>query len=231
MYFIYPGEILVRIMKVVAFQHAPQESLGYFESFFTERNIPFEYIRLDESPEIPGTEATHLIFLGGPMSVNDEREYPYLKQEKELIRKSVKRGNKVLGICLGAQLIASAFGAKVYPYVNETGWHQIRCDHTVDGVFRQFPETFPVFQLHGETFEIPYGGRLACTGSRVKNQAFVFRNALGLQFHLELTEEKIRTWSRDLNRYQRDKIARETPRYLSESTRLCRLIAEDFVSP
>ena len=218
-------------MEVVAFQHAPEESLGYFESFFAERKIPFEYIRLDKSPEIPRTDATHLIFLGGPMSVNDEREYPYLKEEKELIRKSVKRGNKVLGICLGAQLIASAFGAKVYPYVKETGWHQIQREQTVDGVFSRFPETFPVFQLHGETFEIPYGGKLVCTGSRVRNQAFVFRNALGLQFHLELTQEKIRTWCGDLNRYQTDKITRETPWYLAQSTRLCRLIAEDFVSP
>lgn len=147
-------------MKIAAFQHVANESLGYFESFFTQRNIPFEYIRLHESLELPGTDASHLIFLGGPMSVNDEREYPFLKEEKALIRNAVKKGNRIIGICLGAQLVASAFGAKVYFSINETGWHRIRCEHTDEGVFSKFPETFHVFQLHGETFEIPYRAAL-----------------------------------------------------------------------
>ncbi len=139
-------------MKIAAFQHVANESLGYFESFFTQRNIPFEYNRLHESLELPGTDGSHLIFLGGPMSVNDEREYPFLKEEKALIRNAVKKGNRIIGICLGAQLVASAFGAKVCSYANETGWHQIRCEQTREGVFSQFPETFHVFQLHRETF-------------------------------------------------------------------------------
>jgi GMP synthase-like glutamine amidotransferase len=199
-------------------------------AIFRQKKIPIEYIRLydtNEVPRLPGT--THIIFLGGPMSVNDEDEYPWLREEKEFIRRSVKAGQKVLGICLGAQLIASAHGAKVFRYVNETGWSVLNRAENDGGCFSRIPEQFHVFQLHGETFEIPYGGRLLAFGNQVRNQAFICRNALGLQFHLELTDEIIREWSRDFRKYQKEKIARDTPRYLVESNRLCRLIAEDFI--
>ena len=216
-------------MKIAVFQHEPTEPLGYLEQVFFEHNIPFEYIRLYKTGEVPRTEATHLVFMGGPMSVNDEQEYPYLKQEKELIRKSAKNRQKVLGICLGAQLIASAFGAPVYKYITETGWHELATVPGNPGFFTGFPEKFHVFQLHGETFAIPYGGRLLCTGERVKNQGFRVNNCLGLQFHLEMTGEIIRDWSRPLKKHDQEKIARDTPRYLAGSNRLCRIVAEDFV--
>ncbi len=217
--------------RVLAFRHARNEPLGFFETFLIERKIPYEYVNLYEAHEIPGTiRATHLIFLGGPMSVNDENEYPWLKQEKELIRRSVKAGRKVIGICLGAQLIASAYGSKVYRFVNETGWCRLNRMKNAEGLFSAFPDQFHAFQLHGETFEIPCGGRLLASGSTVRNQAFSCRNALGLQFHLELTGEIIRDWSKDLRIYQKAKIARDTPRYLAESNRLCRLAAEYFIA-
>ncbi len=216
-------------MKIAVFQHEPTEPLGYLEQVFSEHSVPFEYVRLYETGEVPRTDATHLVFMGGPMSVNDEREYPYLKQEKELIRKSAKNRQNVLGICLGAQLIASAFGAPVYRYITENGWHGISTVPGNSGIFTGFPEKFPVFQLHGETFAIPYGGKLLCTGDRVKNQGFRIRNCLGLQFHLEMTEEIIRQWSRALRKHEQEKIARDTPRYIAGSNLLCRKVAEDFI--
>jgi len=109
--------------KIAIFQHEPAEAAGYLEQVFSGHNVPFEYVRLWETGEVPRTDATHLVFMGGPMSVNNEREFPYLREEKELIRRAVKKGTKVLGICLGAQLIASACGAPVYRSVSETGWH------------------------------------------------------------------------------------------------------------
>jgi len=217
-------------MKIAAFQHTPGEPLGVFETIFSEKNIPFESIRLYETNEVPDTHATHLIFLGGPMSVNDEKEYPFLKEEKEVIRLAVRREKRILGICLGAQLIASAFGAAVYTSIQETGWCQIQCEPVQDNVFPAFPDRFFAFQLHGETFELPSGGTLLCTGERVKNQAFLFRSALGMQFHLELTEAILMDWCGDLTRSQREKILNETPLYLAESNRLCHVIAEDFIS-
>ena len=135
----------------------------------------------------------------------------------------------VLGICLGAQLIASAHGRKVYPFVNETGWRSLNRADGATGIFSRFPEMFHVFQLHGETFEIPCGGQLLAYGSDVRNQAFSYRNALGLQFHLEMTGEIIKEWSHDLRKHEQSVIARETPRYLAESNRLCRMVAEDFI--
>ncbi len=217
--------------KVAIFQHVPHEPSGYFETLFHEMDIPFEYIRLYDTNEVPRlAQPTHLMFMGGPMSVNDEEEFPWLKQEKELIRRSVKAGQKVLGICLGAQLIASANGARVYPFLQERGWHQLHRVTDASGWFAAFPEQFPVFQLHGETFEIPYGGHLLAYGEKVRNQAFSIRDALGLQFHLEMTGEIVREWSGDLRHYEQVRIARDTSRYLAESNRLCRMVAGDFIS-
>jgi len=216
------------MINIAVFQHSPTETLGIFETFFTERNVSFEYIRLFKANEVPETDASHFIFLGGPMSVNDEREYPYLKEEKDIIRKAVRRKKRVLGICLGAQLIASAFEAPVYKYVQETGWFRIRREPGTENVFSTFPDHFYAFQLHGDTFEIPFRGRLLCSGDPVKNQAFQYRSALGVQFHLEITREILRDWSRDISRFQREKILRETPRYIAESNRLCYQIAETF---
>lgn len=216
--------------KIVIFQHVNNEPSGYFETIFHEHGIPFEYVRVYETGEVAAVRnATHLVFMGGFMSVNDEDEFPWLKQEKELIRRSVKTGQKVLGICLGAQLIASAHGRKVYPFVQETGWRSLNRADGASGIFSRFPETFHVFQLHGETFEIPCGGHLLAYGSNVRNQAFSYRNALGLQFHLEMTGEIIKEWSQDLRKHEQSVIARETPRYLAESNRLCRMVAEDFL--
>lgn len=216
--------------KIAIFQHVPKEPSGMIHRFFQEQNIPVEEVHLyktNEVPRLPGV--THLLFLGGPMSVNDESIYPWLKQEKELIRQWVRARQKVLGICLGAQLIASAHHAPVFPFVQETGWHPLTRVTDAPGIFTGFPEKFQVFQLHGETFELPYKGRLLACGDRVKNQAFSIGTALGLQFHLELTDEIVRDWSKDLTTYQQSRIIRDTPRYLNESNRLCRLVAENFV--
>ncbi len=217
-------------MKIAIFQHVSSEPAGYFETVFTERCIPYEYIRPDKTGELPVTCATHFMFMGGPMSVNDEKELPYLKEEKALIRDVVRQGRPVLGICLGAQLIASAFGARVYPYIQETGWHELLREPNVDGIFSTFPVQFHVFQLHGETFDLPAGAQLLCTGAAVKNQAFSYKTALGLQFHLELTDTIIREWTLDMDPTTREKTLKETPRYIADSNRLCRQIAEAFIA-
>jgi GMP synthase-like glutamine amidotransferase len=217
-------------MKIAIFQHVSSEPAGYFETVFAEHGIPYEYIRLDKTGEVPATGATHFLFMGGPMSVNDDQELPYLKEEKALIRDTVQQGRPVLGICLGAQLIASAFGARVYPYIQETGWHQLVREPNVEGIFSTFPVQFHVFQLHGETFDLPAGSQILCTGAAVKNQAFFYKTAIGLQFHLELTDTIIREWTHDMDTMTRERIIKETPRYIADSNRLCRQIAEAFIA-
>ncbi|PKL69589.1 MAG: GMP synthase [Methanomicrobiales archaeon HGW-Methanomicrobiales-1] len=216
-------------IRVRAFQHTPSEPLGFFEQIFTEHNVPFEYTRLWEGDRVSMDGATHLIFLGGPMSVNDEQELPWLKAEKELIRRAVKKRVPVLGLCLGAQLIASAHGATVYRFVNETGWYPVHTTPDATSVFSSFPDTFRVFQMHGETFHLPVRARLQCRGDQVPHQGFRLGSALGLQFHLEMTGDLIRDWIKNERTFLRQKIGHDTERYLAESNRLCRQVAGEFL--
>ncbi len=216
-------------IRVRAFQHTPTEPLGYFEQIFSEEDIGFEYTRLWEGDPVCRGDATHLVFLGGPMSVNDEQELPWLKDEKELIRRAVKRRIPVLGLCLGAQLIASAHGATVYRFVNETGWYPVHTTPDSTGAFASFPGTFRVFQMHGETFHLPVRGRLQCRGDVVPHQGFRLGSALGLQFHLEMTGRLIRDWTAGERKFLQEKIGRDSERYLAESNRLCRQVAGEFL--
>ncbi|MDI6718609.1 MAG: type 1 glutamine amidotransferase [Methanomicrobiales archaeon] len=215
-------------MHVAIFQHAENEPGGIFDALLQEKGVPFEYIRLYESGEVPPLDATHLLFMGGPMSVNDEREYPYLAEEKACIRSAIAKGSPVLGICLGAQLIASALGGRVFGCREEIGWRTVR--KASEGAFPGFPGKFKVFQLHGETFEVPPGGTLLCSGEQVQNQAFSIGSAIGLQFHLELTEALIEDWVRDLPGIERERIMADTDLHLARSNHLCRLLAGTFLN-
>jgi GMP synthase (glutamine-hydrolysing) len=216
-------------VRVRAFQHTPTEPLGYFEQIFSDTEIPFEYAQLWDGDPVSMGNATHLVFLGGPMSVNDEQELPWLREEKELIRRAVKQRVPVLGLCLGAQLIASAHGATVYRFVNETGWCPVHTAPGSTGAFASFPETFQVFEMHGETFHLPVRGTLQCRGDDVPHQGFRLGSALGLQFHLEMTGSLIRDWTVGEKKFLQEKIGRDTERYLADSNRLCRQVAMEYL--
>ena len=216
-------------IRVRAFQHTPSEPLGYFEHIFSEEGIPFDYTHLWDDDPVSAGDANHLIFLGGPMSVNDEKDFPWIKEEKKLIRQAVRKRIPVLGLCLGAQLIASAHGATVYRFLNETGWYPVHSTPDATGVFASFPKTFHVFQMHGETFHLPVGGRLQCRGDRVSHQGFRLGSALGLQFHLEMTEGLIRDWTRGERKFLKEKIGRDSERYLETSNKLCQRVAREFL--
>jgi len=217
------------LIQVRAFQHTPSEPLGFFEHIFSEEDIPFDYAQLWDDDPVSAGDATHLMFLGGPMSANDEEDLPWVKEEKKLIREAVRKRIPVLGLCLGAQLIASAHGATVYRFLNETGWYPVHSTLDATGVFASFPETFHVFQMHGETFHLPVGGRLQCRGDRVPHQGFRLGSALGLQFHLEMTEGLIRDWTISERKLLKEKIGRDTERYLERSNWLCRRVAREFL--
>jgi GMP synthase-like glutamine amidotransferase len=182
-------------MKVHVLQHVPFEGLGSIEPWLTERGADIRYTRFFERDPLPDLSAVDLlVVMGGPMSVNEEADFPWLKLEKQTIREAVARDIRVLGVCLGAQLIASALNSRVYPNpVKEIGWFPIQGVHEGEGAFR-FPSKCTVFHWHGETFDLPRGAVRLARSLGCENQAFQFkRHVIGLQFHLEMTADGVRS--------------------------------------
>ena len=179
-------------MRAHYFQHVPFEGLGTIEPWLKATGYEISHTRFFESTDLPDTKAIDLlVIMGGPMSVNEEDKFPWLVSEKKFIREVIESGKPVLGICLGAQMIASAMGARVFPNpVKEIGWFPIYAVEPVDGSIFRFPSTETVFHWHGETFDLPPGAiRLAKSGG-CENQAFQLgKSVIGLQFHLETTPE------------------------------------------
>lgn len=178
------------------------EGPGLIENHLIQKKIPYQIIDLSLDPSFPKPDPyTHIVILGGPMNVYEEDRYPFLRNEDLFIKEAIQRGKYILGICLGAQLIAKALGAKVFKApVREIGWYDVSLTETgsQDLLFSNLPKTFSVFQWHEDTFEIPRGGQLIATSNPVSHQAFRYgENVYGLQFHLEVTEEMVREWMKD----------------------------------
>lgn len=214
--------------EVSILQHAENEHGGLFEEYIRERGVEIRYIPIYETNEIPPVTTTHLLFMGGPMSVNDEEDLPWLVTEKRIIREWVAKGRPVLGICLGAQLIASSFKAPVHPCEAELGWSPVTAARRE--IFPGLPEQFRVFQMHGETFDVPDGATRVYRGERVANQALCIGSALGLQFHIELNLEMIRDWISDRPSEEQSSILAQSRQHLPESQKICRIIADRFLS-
>ena len=188
-------------MRVLVFRHSPSETLGYIADALAEHGIDYQYSDLYAFPEqeFPVTEADALILMGGAMSVNDG--LPYLGREIAHIREFISRGRPVLGVCLGAQLIAKALGASVRKNpVKEIGWEPIRWNPAAgsDPIFAGLSGPLTVFHWHGETFDLPGGAELLASSEGCRNQAFRAGDRVyGLQFHLEVTPEMIAQWCRE----------------------------------
>ncbi len=176
-------------MRVHILQHVPFEGSGSIDAWLQKRKAQVTCTRFYDDPALPRLAGLDLLIaLGGPMSVNDEQEHPWLTAEKRFIAQAVASGKAVLGICLGAQLIASALGARVYPGPEkEIGWFPVVAAEPSPGGFA-LPASIPVFHWHGETFDLPDGARLMASSPGCRHQAFQFgARTIGLQFHLETT--------------------------------------------
>jgi GMP synthase-like glutamine amidotransferase len=181
-------------MHVHVFQHVPFEGLGSIGVWLAEWGARVSCTRFFAGDRPARADSIDmLIALGGPMSVNDEVQFPWLEAEREVIREAISREVPVLGVCLGAQLIASALGARVFANaVKEIGWFPIESVSAPDWAFKLPPECL-VFHWHGETFELPEGAVRLARSEACTNQAFQLkRNVIGLQFHLETTPESVR---------------------------------------
>ena len=184
-------------MLVLIFRHIPCEHLGLAAPSLRRFGLPSRYVDLheDSAQSVEVASSTGLIVLGGPQSVNNS--IPYLRREEELIAEALESGKPVLGICLGAQLLAKVMGAQVTRMAEpEIGWRTVTaCEQAAgDALFRGFGEQ-AVFHWHNESFELPAGAVWLARSEACRNQAFRYgERAWGLQFHLEVTPEMIAKW-------------------------------------
>jgi len=180
-------------MRVQVLQHVPFEGIGSIQNWMDQRGAHLSTARLFEGALLPAPgDFDWLIVMGGPMSVNDEAVHPWLHSEKRLIAQAIEERKTVLGICLGAQLIASALDARVFPNGSkEIGWFPVRRTAGTDSALaRLFPRSAEVFHWHGETFDLPRGALRFLESDACANQAFAIgERVIGLQFHLETTRE------------------------------------------
>lgn len=180
-------------MKVHVLQHVPFEGIGSMAHWLDLHRADVSYTRFFEDHALPQAKDFDLVIvMGGPMSVNDEKSLPWLRAEKQFIRDAIEQGVSIVGVCLGAQLIASALGARVYSNPQkEIGWFQIEATPSVTNTFR-FPEKCIVFHWHGETFDLPPGAVRLAKSTICENQAFqIGQHVIGLQFHLETTPDSV----------------------------------------
>lgn len=180
-------------MNAAILQHIDFEGPGILLPMLEQRGFSVERYLLYNNPAMPDPEMTDLlVIMGGFMGVRDEATYAWMAPEKELIRAMASAGKKVIGICLGAQLIASALGAEVRKNSDkEIGWFPVRVDKSASP-YSSLPEEFMALHWHGDTFEIPEGAIAFAESDGCKNQAFLYnKNVLALQFHIEATDESV----------------------------------------
>jgi len=186
--------------KVLVFQHVAAEPLGTLDPMLRDRGHRIRYVNFHRAPGARPDVSRYnaLIVLGGPQMPDQGDIYPHLNVEMRCIEEALKREMPVLGICLGAQLLAYTLGGGVQPLPAwEIGWYDLipTAQSAADPLFCSLVQPHPVFQWHGYTFDIPAGAvHLARSGS-CENQAFRYGgNAYGFQFHLELDERLINRW-------------------------------------
>ncbi|MBP2283975.1 GMP synthase-like glutamine amidotransferase [Flavobacterium sp. CG_23.5] len=179
-------------LNIHCLQHVSFEDLGCIENWIQDHGHSLSYTNLFDNPKFPDLDNIDaLIILGGPMSVHEESEFTWLKAEKEFIKSAIDQHKKIIGICLGAQLISNVLGGNITSNPqNEIGWFPVSIVDSNVEMLKGFPKSFSVFHWHGETFSIPEDAIRLMESRACVNQAFLLGNhVLGLQFHLEVTLE------------------------------------------
>jgi GMP synthase (glutamine-hydrolysing) len=186
-------------MRALVLQHIACEPPGVFEDVLRERGVKLHRVELDEGEPLPDWhDFDAIVAMGGPMSVNDEDELPWLSAEKRAVGEAVRAGTPFWGVCLGVQLLAASLGARVYPGPEpEVGLLPVSLtgEARADPVFGEAPHDLVTLQWHGDTFDLPAGAVRLAGSLAYPNQAFRFERAYGVQFHLEVSGEMAREWA------------------------------------
>ena len=184
--------------KIYVLQHHPVENLGTIADALEGAALAWQYVRVNEGQPVPHDMkgAGGLIVMGGPMGVYQTDRYPWLRDEMALINDSIKRNLPVLGICLGAQILAAALGAKVERNAKgkEIGWHPIKLEDAAkeDRLCRNLPDTLTPFHWHGDIFALPEGAVSLAKSEKTPCQMFRYGDkAYGIQFHFEVTRDAV----------------------------------------
>ena len=190
-------------MNALVIMHVESEGPGTLGSFLENRGVRLSFGRLYAGDSIPPDVGSWdlIVSLGGPMNVYEEEQYPFLRDETLFLQTAILAGVPTLGVCLGAQMIAKAAGAQVVKSPEkEVGWGTVVLtdDGAREPLFRGLPRVLNVLQWHEDMFHIPAGGTLLASSDACPHQAFRFRNALGLQFHVEVTEDMLSEWFRGM---------------------------------
>jgi len=195
---------------VVIFRHSRTEGPGYFATFLDAHRIPWRLVKIDAGEEVPSNagEYSGLALMGGPMSVNDD--LPWIARVLRLVNHAVEADIPVLGHCLGGQLMAKALGAEVRRNpVKEIGWGAVAVEDNAParewfGEIREFSG----FHWHGETFTVPPEATRIAESPYCANQAFALGKHLGMQCHVEMTPDLIRSWCED---WEKELVAKAEP--------------------
>lgn len=189
----------MRRIKTLAIQNCSIEGFGLYEKYLKLNGAYLTQIHPYRDNDFPAIDEFDLVIIGGtPLSANATHEYPFLQRETDLLKEALDLDKYCMGICFGAQILARILGASISkcPHM-EIGNYEVELTKSgsSDTILDGFPSKFPVFQWHGDTFQIPPQGNLLAEGAECKNQMFRYGGVLGIQFHLETTCKEAAIWA------------------------------------
>ena len=226
-------------MKVLVIQNCKTEAIGLYEEYLNEKKIDYYVFPAFTGKRFPLIKQFDAFIAGGtPISAYEIHKYHFLRNEWRYLKKVIQLNKPYLGICFGGQLLARLLGAEVRRNpVMEIGGYEVKL--TPDGkknrFFKGFPNRFPVFHWHGDTFDIPKGAKLLVQGIDCKNQAFSCNKALALQFHIEVTSKEASIWAdkyrKELKRVNKTKrqVVKESQVREKKMKRLAFLLLDNFL--
>jgi GMP synthase-like glutamine amidotransferase len=188
-------------MKALIIQNCKTEGIGLYEEYLKEKDINYSVFHAYTGKRFPPINNFDAFIIGGtPIPAYEAHKHRFLRNEWKYLGKIIELDKPCLSICFGGQLLARLLGARVRKNpVMEIGGYDVKLTQAgkKSEFFKNFPARFPVFHWHGDTFDIPKGARLLVEGIDCKNQAFSYKKAIALQFHLEVTSSEAKEWAEE----------------------------------